>query len=210
MTQRMNALNVKKEIVAIVFDLGRVLIKLDGPPLKSHWLAQPVSEEESWRRWGRSETVRAFESGLMSDTEFLQTIITEQKLIISADQFREQFAMWPYCLYDGVESTLLKLRERFVLAYYSNTSSLHQPQINRLLPEHYFDFYFTSYQTGYFKPNIQGFYHVAEQMRQKPESILFLDDNSMNVQSARDAGFCAEQVVGFDEAYKQLGVYGCL
>ncbi len=199
------------DIEAILFDLGGVLIELDGPPIKNAWLDEDISEEESWRRWGRSSHVAAYESGKMSADQFLENVIEEQGLNLSVDEFRVAFSQWPGNTYSGTEQLLEQLRKKYTLAFYSNTSDLHLPRLmDELNLGEYFDFTFASYEIGYHKPNLDGYQYVVKQMALPAEKILFVDDNANNVESARKAGLQARHVVGPDELKQVLAAEGLL
>lgn len=201
---------MNSKVDAILFDLGRVLIELDGPPLKNHWLYEPISEEESWRRWGSSETVALFESGKISEEQFLQRIIPEQNIKLSQEDFKQEYSRWPKCIYPGVESALDSLRQSHTLAFYSNTNQLHTCLfMDEWRFGAYFDYCFCSHEIGYFKPDPIGFKYVADAMGVEPEKILFLDDNQNNVDGAKNLNFNAHCVIGFEQAKKVLSSFGC-
>jgi putative hydrolase of the HAD superfamily len=52
-----------------------------------------------------------------------------------------------------------------------------------------FDFQFLSFQMGYVKPDREVFVRTAQLLDRPRESVLFLDDNAINVEVARAAGF---------------------
>jgi len=200
-----------KEIKAVLFDLGGVLIELDGPPIRSDWVEGSLSYEQSWQRWGASAVVNAFETGNLSAQAFIKGVIEEQGLNISATEFRRLFSQWPKGLLAGAASILNTLRGAYTVAFYSNTNELHLPRImNELNLGQYFDFNFASYEIGFFKPDIMGFEYCVNTMGLEPNQVLFVDDNSCNVTGAREAGLVAEQAYGTEELVKILVEYGCL
>jgi putative hydrolase of the HAD superfamily len=52
------------------------------------------------------------------------------------------------------------------------------------------------------------FEHVALNLERAPERMLFLDDNQLNVDAAREAGMQAYRVVGVEQAASQLRQLG--
>lgn len=196
-------------VAGVVFDLGRVLIELQGPPIKNEWLAEPISELESWQRWGASPIVRQFESGALGEREFGEAVVAEQGLVLSPAEFLDAFSVWPGAAFPGVHETLAKLRPRTRVALYSNTNSLHIPSAMERANLHgLFDHEFYSYRIGFFKPDPAGFRHVAAAMRLPANQLLFIDDNPNNIAGARSVGFSAEVAVGFHEALEVLRRYG--
>lgn len=186
-----------KNIKVILFDLGNVLVELDGPPFKPHWLREAVSEEENWRRWGFSPLVEAFESGHFGAQEFARRMIAEQDLQVGEEEFIREFSAWPKGLFLGTEKLLGELRERYTLACYSNTSELHWP---RLLHEMglatLLDRCYASFELGCYKPALRGFELIVADLQVKPEEVFFVDDNGANVEAAKKAGLVARQARG--------------
>ena len=185
---------------AILFDLGNVLVELDGPPIKPEWLDSSVTSEESWRRWNSSQFVEKYEKGLISAREFVEGVIGEQGLKIDAADFVKHYTLWPKALFPGVLELLADLRSRYTLALYSNTSDMHWPRMmDEMRLDGKFDYYFASFQMGMYKPDVKSFVYVADKMELEPKKILFLDDNPANVAGARQAGLLSEQVKGINQ-----------
>lgn len=203
---------MSSSIDTILFDLGRVLIDLDGPPpLQDDWLSSPLSEEEKWQRWSASSFVTEYESGKISADDFVRLVIKDLHLNVSEPVFRKAFIDWPKGFLPGAESVLRKLRGRYRLAFYSNTSDMHLPKLmNEIGLANYFDHAFASFEIGYFKPDPQGFQHVLKAMSAVPEQVLFIDDLPQNVAGARDLGFKSEQALGFKEVEAALIKHGCI
>jgi putative hydrolase of the HAD superfamily len=193
---------VMKKVDVFLFDLGKVLVELDGPPLKNAWLAEPISEAESWQRWGASHFVKAFESGAITKAEFTAGIKAEQQLLISEEAFEKAFTAWPKRLYPGAAEMLRTLMPNYVLAYYSNTSELHVPRLlNEMGLKNYFHYTFASCEIGYFKPDAAGYEFILNALGVSAERVLFIDDNAHNVAGAKAMGMNAEQAEGFDQVY---------
>lgn len=73
-----------------------------------------------------------------------------------------------------------------------------------------FDQHFASHLTGKLKPDRESFEHVLQSLNCDPPSILFLDDNEMNVKAARSVGIIAYRTQGAQEAEKILEKMGIL
>lgn len=186
-----------KDMKVILFDLGGVLVELDGPPLKTHWLREPISEEENWRRWGSSSLVEAFESGHINSQQFAEGIIEELDLQVSRDAFLREFIAWPKGLFSGVQEYLPRLREKYTLACYSNTSDLHWSRMmNEMGLARLLDHCYASFILGCYKPSLRGFQAIVEDLGVQPGDVFFLDDNLVNVEAAKKAGLEARQARG--------------
>ena len=203
---------MRANITHILFDLGRVLINLDGPPpLRDEWLNQVLSEQQKWQRWGECPAVIAYESGKISAEAFAREMIAYFHLKTDEQQFKEAFVNWPKGFLDGAPALLTQLKGRYKLAFYSNTSDMHLPQfMQRMGLAQYFDFSFASYEIGYYKPDVEGFRCVLSKMGVAGTQVLFIDDMPANVASARSVGMHAEQALGLAEVKRVLHGYGCI
>jgi glucose-1-phosphatase len=141
----------------------------------------------------------------MGTDEFALALLAEFELSISHTQFIAEFTTWPKGLYPGTLELLQALAPRYTLACLTNTNALHWPWICDelgLLP--HFALHFASHLIGLLKPDQAIFQHAIDQLRYAPERILFLDDNQLNVESARSIGINAYRVVGITGAIERL------
>jgi putative hydrolase of the HAD superfamily len=194
----------------LLFDLGGVVIELDGLPIWMEWTGES-NERVVWERWLRSPAVRRFESGRATPAEFGEEIVREFGLEIAAAEFLSHFATWPRGPYPGVLELLASLRSRFAIACLSNCNELHWPRfLDEMGLAGAFDHHFSSHELGALKPDPEIFAHAVERLGVAPERVLFLDDNQLNVDGARAAGLDAELVKGPDGIRAALGRLGIL
>jgi putative hydrolase of the HAD superfamily len=185
---------------AVVFDLGGVLAGFHGvDPMKA--LARIDDDEEMWRRWLTCEWVRRFERGHCTAAEFAAGVVADWELTITAEAFLDEFATWVIDPYAEADDLVASTAERATVACLSNMNSVHWergvsdwPLIARL------DRAFLSFQIGLVKPDPEVYGHVVAALGTAPERVLFLDDNQINVDAAREAGLRAERVRGIPEA----------
>ena len=196
-------------IRCVLFDLGGVLIELDGPPVSPG--DSQMSETEVWQNWLNSGAVREFESGRCNERSFAEKIIQEMGLDLTEDVFITQFGAWPKGLFPGAVELLLALQSKVQLACLSNTNELHW---QRFSDEHdlpgFFEINLASFMTGHMKPDTVAFQHAIEVINQPPGDILFLDDNETNVLAARSNGLLAETCRGPEAAKQHLKRHGVL
>jgi putative hydrolase of the HAD superfamily len=194
----------------ILFDLGGVLIELAGIERMLELCNHSLSAEELWTRWLTSEGVRQFETGRSGPDAFGAAMLEEFGISIAAAQFLEEFTVWPKGVFPGSLELLEQLSIAYRLACLSNTNALHWPRIcDEMGLARYFECTFASHLVGMLKPDVEIFQHVIDQIGCPPARILFLDDNQLNVASARAAGMIARRVAGLAEvraALTELGV----
>jgi HAD superfamily hydrolase (TIGR01509 family) len=194
----------------ILFDVGGVLVELGGVEALLGWLGPATTVEQLWPIWLRSPSVRAFETGRIEPMPFALGILAELQLDISPQLFLESFAAWPTQPYPGALEMIASIPARYQLALLSNSNMLHWPRvIDDMNFRSCFEHRFSSHLTGKIKPDAEAFEHVVETLRCKAAEVLFLDDNILNVEAARNVGMRSVHVRGIDgarHALKEAGV----
>ncbi len=188
------------DIRVLLFDVGGVLVQLSGVEAMLEWLDNGISEDEFWRRWLRSVPVRQFETGQIDADEFAIGVTSEFGLAVEPRQFLEAFIHWPTGLYPGTLEMLARIPSSYQRAVLSNSNALHWPRVQTEMKlGAAFDNHFVSHLTGRIKPDAAAFEHVMESLGCSPASVLFLDDNLLNVDAAKRVGMQAVRVRGIDE-----------
>jgi HAD superfamily hydrolase (TIGR01509 family) len=197
-------------IEVVLFDLGGVLIDFGGVgPMKE--LAGIEHDDELWRRWLSCRWVRSFERGHCSADDFAAGVVDDWGLTLPPDAFLAAFRSWPGGPLPGADALLAEVRRKLPAGCLSNTNSLHwEDQSARWPILDAFDFRFLSFELGFVKPDQDLFDRVAELLPAPPDRVLFLDDNVINVDGARAAGFAAELVKGVAEARHALVTAGII
>jgi glucose-1-phosphatase len=188
------------KIEIVLFDLGGVLVELTGVPTMLEWTNDKYDEGKLWELWLNSPAVRSFETGCSTAEQFADDIIKEMDLPVGQTEFINVFSRWPKGLFPGVSELIEKLRKHFTLACFSNSNELHWPRLmTEMGLDNMFDFHFASHLMGKLKPDLESFEYVLQNLDRKASSVLFLDDNEINVRSARKAGIEAYRVRGTNE-----------
>lgn len=189
----------------VLFDLGGVLVELNGIAPMLRWLGYRMATEDLWRKWLHSPCVRDFETGRIEAHEFASQLIEEFEIQVSEQEFIDAFAGWPTSLFPGALELVAQIPRRYVRAVLSNSNALHWPRVRDDMElGGAFDHYFISHLTGRIKPDAAAFEHVVESLRCRPGEVLFLDDNLINVEAARAVGMDAFVVRGAAEAERVL------
>jgi putative hydrolase of the HAD superfamily len=201
-----------KDIRVLLFDVGGVLVQLNGVEVMLDWLGGRLTMEQMWRAWLHSTSVRQFETGKIDAQAFASGVIAEFGLPVESQQFLESFKSWPTGLYPGTLEMLARIPRSYGRALLSNSNDLHWPRvIGEMRLGAAFDRHFVSHLTGRIKPDPDAFADVVESMGYAPADVLFLDDNSINVEAARRFGMRAFRVRGVAETedlLTHLGIIG--
>jgi len=198
------------DIELVLFDLGGVLIEVPGVEAMIE-LTGIETAEEVWRRWLSCRWVRLFESGRCSEADFAAGLIEDWKLPISEDDFLDSFGSWATKPIAGAEDLVSETADAVAVGCLSNTNALHwEQQLSRWPMMKLFGHIFLSFQTGFVKPDRRAFDHVVSAACIEADRILFLDDNLINVEAARQAGIRAVHTAGVEHARKHLHEAGVL
>ena len=199
------------DIQVLLFDVGGVLVELSGVETMLEWLGRRVTADELWRMWLRSEPVRKFETGQIDAHEFAAGVTSEFALPIEPQQFLDAFIGWPTGLYPGTLEMLARIPRTYRRAILSNTNALHWPRVlGEMRLGAAFENHFVSHLTGRIKPDSDAFEHVVESLGCVPAQVLFLDDNSLNIESAQRFGMHAIRVRGAAETRGVLTELGII
>ena len=174
----------------LLLDLGGVLADLGDPV---HSMRLNMTDEEFWHIWLNSETVRAFETGNLTQTEFENAMGSELGV---ADNFAVRFAAWQLTLFPGVAEFLRNKLHTHRLALLSNTNPLHWRQVTKKTDIfNFFEKLFLSYENGQYKPDVGAFLQVQDYFGVASQ-ISFYDDSPVNIATAQELGFDAHLVTG--------------
>lgn len=197
---------------AIVFDVGGVLVELGGVAALQKMLERPLPEDVMWTRWlTASPWVRLFESGQCTPEAFATGMVAEWQLQVTPEAFLENFRSWPTRLLPGVNDLLSRLAPRWTLACLSNTNSVHWPHVRDTLGlQGHFQRLYLSHEMGRLKPDRAAFEHVVDDLGCAPATILFFDDNLLNVHAAQEVGLHAHCAAGVAEVQAILHRLGIL
>ncbi|MBS1910671.1 MAG: HAD family phosphatase [Bacteroidetes bacterium] len=195
----------------ILFDLGGVLIELQGIADLLEWTGEGMTPETIWHMWLTSPAVRAFEAGAIGPDDFASRLVRELGMPVAPERFIEAFTMWPVGLYPGAADLLRRIPSGYVRAMLSNTNILHWPRfMEEMGIDGLFEHHFASHLIGKLKPDPGVFEHVVATLQCRPADVLFLDDQPLNVEAATAAGLHAVQVRGPHEAERVLIEMGVL
>lgn len=194
----------------VLFDLGGVLIELGGMRDMAAF-ADEHDEDEIWRRWLACPWVRAYERGECDERRFAEGMVETWAMPVAPEAFLEAFASWPKGLLPGAKALVREVGTRRRIAALSNTNRLHAERFHAEFGLHDdFEALYYSHEIGLVKPDRAAFDHVAERLGAPRERVLFIDDNQINVDGARAAGFRAERTVGVEGARAVFEAYAIL
>ncbi|MCC7192001.1 MAG: HAD-IA family hydrolase [Phycisphaeraceae bacterium] len=206
----------------VVFDLGRVMIRLCGgwknacekanvPCRLNLDSPEDPARKELLRLIFLNETGRIDHDEWSRSTAAIMGIKPSQVTAISLAWLEGPYPGW-HELLDRLQSA------RIQTACLSNTNSVHWKLMHdegpNQLPLLRLDYRFASHLIQAHKPDPAIYHHVEQQTGINPEAMLFFDDVAENCQAARDRGWAAEVIEHpgnpVEQITRHLNAYGVL
>jgi putative hydrolase of the HAD superfamily len=194
----------------LLFDLGNVLVEFSGIRDLKPLLRVPRSESEILQRWIACQTTKAFETGQITEAEFVERFTREWEVAVPPDSFLAAYRDWTRGFFPGAEALLNSLRGRFRLACLSNSNATHWARNEEIGILAHFDPALSSHRLGCHKPSAEIYERTISAVGVPADRIAFFDDSAANVRAATEVGMRAYQVVGFGELCRQLRALGIL
>ncbi len=196
-------------VSAVVFDVGGVLVALDGMPALARLIGGSAGPGALHQRWMETRSVRLHEAGRISAEEFAAGVVSDLDLQISPAVFLDSFAAWVQGPYPGAFELVSCIPRQYRVAVLSNVSAFHWALIKPGIPARLERLYL-SYETGHLKPAPEAFRTMLGDLRLPAGEVLFLDDSPANVEAARRLGVNAHVVDGPATVRRVLDEYGVL
>lgn len=184
-----------KQIEAVIFDLGRVLVAIDNTLLVERIFKGLNTSclQELGRRTMSDPAMVEFNSGRMSPEDFYHAMCRTYDLDLEFGQFTSLWCAIFYAM-DGMEALVAQIRPHIRIGLLSDTDPLHWNHIKTTWPWiGAIQNPTLSYETGVMKPAPAIYLRAAENVQTPPEHCLYIDDLEANVQGARAVGMAAER-----------------
>ncbi|MEO1957513.1 MAG: HAD family phosphatase [Methylophilaceae bacterium] len=198
------------KISAILFDVGGVLIELNGLPSIAKLLDSNQSLEDIYKHWMAAPSVIGHETGKLSTDEFAQEVVKDLKLSITADAFMENFSTWIVGTFPDTFDLLDAIPNTLKVAALSNTSDAHWKEVEATGLANKIEYLYLSHKIGHLKPSLPAFQCAVDGLGVPPEEIIFFDDVIENINAANSFGLKAHQVLNPSQAKAILNQYKLL
>jgi glucose-1-phosphatase len=202
----------KRDIKAVIFDLGRVIVDVDVGKLAS-FVSATQSQEDVDRVIMdvlRDELMLKFNTGKVGPEEFHRGITAHFDLQLDLEQFA---TLWCgiFSPIAGMAELIRRLEGRFRLGLLSDTDPLHWNHLRNTHPIlGVFKRPTLSFQVGLIKPDPAIFLAAARSVEAPPETCLYIDDLPANAAGAAGVGMQSIVFEGPDVLRRQLAEMGLI
>lgn len=188
---------MNKDIDAIIFDLGGVLINIDYQLTEDAFVALGLSNfSEVYSQMQQSDLFDRYEKGKISSFHFINQLLDKLPKGTSANQVVHA---WNKMLLDFPASRLEKLndlKKHYRLFILSNTNEIHIDAFRRIFSaafgdakiEDFFEQVYFSSEIGMRKPDAEVFEFVCNKNGLNPAKTMFIDDSPQHVEGAKSIG----------------------
>lgn len=195
------------KISAVLFDVGGVLIELNGLPSIAKLLDSNQSLDDIYQYWMAAPSVIGHETGQLSTDEFANEVVKDLKLSITPDAFMENFSSWIVGAFPDTFELLNAIPETIKVGALSNTSDAHWKEVEKTGLTNKIEHLFLSHEIGHLKPSPPAFQAAVDGLSVPAGEIIFFDDVLENVHAANNFGLKAHQVLNPTEAKTILTQY---
>ncbi len=197
-------------ISAVLFDIGGVLIELNGLPSIAKLLDSDQSLDDIYQYWMAAPSVIGHETGKLSTDEFAQAVVQDLKLSITPDAFMANFATWIVGTFPDTFDLLEAIPSDIKVAALSNTSGAHWKEVEATGLADKIEHLFLSHEIGHLKPSAPAFQAAVDGLGIPAGEIVFFDDVLENVHAAKDFGLQAHQALNPTQAKQILIDHGLI
>ena len=184
--------------LAIIFDLGRVLVDIDFTRGLFKYYQGDIFEPERdiIERIFKDDLFVAFTTGKITPQEVYKALTQKYNLLLEYDQFVQEWCDI-FSPMDGMETLVQEIAARYPVGLLSDTDPLHWNYCLHTFPFlRIFNNPTLSYEIGVLKPNPVCYLTAAKNVNKHPQACLFIDDREDNVIGARRVGMRSFRFVG--------------
>ena len=181
---------------AVILDLGGVVVDVDFRRVFRSWAKHAgTSTDVFFERWSLDEAYEQHETGDLTFRQYASHLGQTFDVQLPMSHWRRGWNDIFTGTFDSVIPLLHEVRKHTPLHAFTNTNATHEHFWRTRYPElDVFQHIFVSSRIGRRKPNVDAYHYVTDRVGVRPEEVLFLDDNTDNIEGATAAGLDARLV----------------
>lgn len=199
-----------KEIKALIFDLGNVLIYFDWNIAKNRLneIEENLGENTTNFLKSNKSLIYNLETGKIDEDSFLEEIKKNVNSKVTKDELAKIYSQ---IFWENTELTKLlpKLKNNYKLYLLSNTNKIHRKygwKDYEFLK--YFDKLFLSYEIGFAKPDKEIYEFVSSSIPFEKNEFVYIDDIEIFIEASRLLGWNAIKFESNEKLIEEFKNYG--
>jgi len=196
-----------KNIEAVVFDLGGVLVEIDFQRVFKRWAEHAGCDVTTIaKRYSLDHHYEKHERGEIQAVEYFASLRESLGININNAQFLEGWNQ----IFVGEVPNIRQIVQQYAALYpvyvFSNSNEAHKTTWMACYPDLLKPFtqVFVSSDMGKRKPEVEAYLHVAATIGAEPQRILFFDDSEQNIEGAQRAGLMVRKVDSITDVENEL------
>lgn len=199
---------MNKEVSAIIFDLGGVILNLDYHlTINAFQAMTSVDVNSVYTQANQVDVFDDFETGKISANVFRSKLSEVLNIDVPDHEFDSAWNAMLLGLPEERIQLLKKLGQKYKVFLFSNTNEIHFDAFRRIIANAYgnpdllesiFDKTYYSHIHGERKPNSIAFEKILEEQSLDPESTLFIDDSIQHIEGAGKLGIQTIHIKNID------------
>ncbi len=200
------------EIKAVIFDLGRVLVKVDfARGLFKYAHPSPNADDLTLLdKLFKNELFIKYNTGKIDTKQMYQSAKDQFDIQLEYDVFIEKWCdiFEPM---EGMESVVREIQGKYPIGLLSDIDPAHWNYLKKNYPLlDVFENPTLSFETGILKPAVEVYKIAAKNIGFDPENCFFIDDRPQNIEGAVKAGMRGVIFTGVEKLRTDLQKAGIL
>ena len=185
-------------IETIIFDLGRVLIRVDFTRglFKYYQKNENSTDDEVLEQLYKDQIFIDFNTGKIDPQELYKNLIEKYNLCLSYPEFTYEWCNI-FSPMEGMQSVVERVCKNYKCGLLSDIDPLHWQYCQEHFPIlKYFKNPSLSFEIGALKPDLKCYQQAARNTNTDLARCLFIDDREINIKGAQNAGMQAIHFTG--------------
>ena len=186
-----------KEIEAIIFDFGGVILDIDYNLTSKAFEHLGVTDfYERYSQQNADSLFKNLEEGKITEEEFFAAFRKSTGTILTDEQVRDAWNAMLLCYRPQALALVQQIKHKYKCYILSNTNSIHVKKFSEMyrqqlgtgsMRDHFKKVYY-SHEIGHRKPGKEAYEWVIRDNNLEPGHTLFIDDSVQNLVPARELG----------------------
>lgn len=186
-----------KNVNAIIFDLGGVILNIDYNVTREAFEKSGITNfHEMYSQAAADDLFENLETGAIAEEDFYKEFNKRIQTPLDKNEIRENWNALLLSFREKSLEFLEAIKSKYKLYLLSNTNHIHLHAFNKIYYtasrnkpfENFFDKAYYSCEMGLRKPNADIYEFVLKENKLEAGKTLFIDDSVQNIEAAKGVG----------------------